>query len=326
MRIALMSAALSVFAIGNASASVIQPNLGTSATEASVSGGPGGSIRFTVLGGQGTPGTSNPNYNPAGYFGPTSASVSGLTSDYASNGTNFTSVTGSSAVDLNSGQMHLVANTMRLGTTGNDTSVSSIASSGVLADVLTITGPISAPVTIRISMTVDGSFVSNGPTDLRNSLGAFALAVSGGGGPYAELFLNQLSGGFIQEQDVSRYGGKVITDAGNAASLQFTLYDDVVVTDTSRLIPFQAIGSLNLITPDSPGSISANFGNTARLQVSLPMGLGFVSQSGVFLTAPQDTQTAVPEPASLLVLCVALLGTSVVRLRSGRSGRQQAQA
>ena len=323
----IWATAVSMLAAGSASATVVQPALGVSATEARIGGGPMGNGTFQVLSGLGTPGTNVPNYNPAGYFGLNSAAVSGSEVDTSFSGTNPTFATGSAAVDLNSGQIHLVANSMRLGTGVNTTSVSSIAPSATLSDVITVTGAITSPVVVRISMVVDGSILSSGiggaaPTDLKNTLAAFSLAVLGGGNAYAELFLNNLSGGTVQEQDVSSYGGKVVTDAGNAAALEFTLYDDVIVTNTSRSIPLMATGEINLISPDSPGLITADFGNTARLQVSLPAGLGFTSQSGVFLTAPQDTgpstgPATVPEPTSLLLAGLGLLGAALVR-RSAR--------
>lgn len=259
-----------------------------------------------VTSGIGTSGTSQPNYSPKGYYGPTSSAVSGYDSELSANNTNGTTASGRAATDLNSGQIHLNGQATLLGS-GNDTSVASIYAEAQLSDIITITGSITAPVTVRFRMVVDGSFT--GVNDSRNDIAYFQLHA---GTPYAQVSLNGLINSTIQEQDTSSNGGKIIKDAGNASSLHLILYDDVIVTDTSRSVPFTAGGTINLIAPDSPGTVTANFGNTARLEISLPTGLGFTSQSGVLLTTPQDSiGTNVPEPASLLIFGSSLLATSI---------------
>ena len=75
MRLWLVAAAL-LAGNGEASATVVQPALGVTATEAEV----GGNRGFHVLTGIGTPGTNVTDYNPAAYFGVTASSVSGSAS------------------------------------------------------------------------------------------------------------------------------------------------------------------------------------------------------------------------------------------------------
>ena len=83
------------------------------------------------------------------------------------------------------------------------------------------------------------------------------------------------------------------------------------ITDVSRTVPIEIfLGGYS-----SDGGV-ANFANTATLSLSLPDGISFTSDSGVFLSAAvTPPTTSAPEPSSLALMALGTLAVSAFRKR-----------
>ena len=92
---------------------------------------------------------------------------------------------------------------------------------------------------------------------------------------------------------------------------------EAVLFDVTGDLLFQA-SVAKTITPNlqvfATGDASADFFNTAYLTLDIPDGVILTSASGVFLTEPYS-ETSVPEPASMALFGIGILGTLVVRRR-----------
>lgn len=157
-----------------------------------------------------------------------------------------------------------------------------------LYDVITLTAPASInSFSFVVSMAVEGEIITNATTP---ALPSSPLVDAG-------IILNFPSGS-SRDSNVSfraLEGGKYNTTISTKIDLSRPMQSaglewgtDVTLEAYLRINTFLAQWNLNAI----------DFGNTARLSITLPDMVSYSSASGVFLTSP------VPEPASILLLCV----------------------
>ena len=150
---------------------------------------------------------------------------------------------GIASADLATGQLKVGAGAIyqSLSIPGNsqrsDFSVGT-AAQAVFSDVLTVTGSIPNPVTVRLSMSVSGIIQADGlgdatPNDRNSTIADFELL---GGNANAEVFIGNLQGGALTYADLSRQGGHLNVQSGTADNIQLTLYDDFVVSADNRNI------------------------------------------------------------------------------------------
>lgn len=305
--------------MANADAAVIAPALGVAATEAEVAVQNQGSI--TVQQSLGTPGFDNPTYSPQARFAPTSASIKAVARNYR------LTASGLASANLATGQLKVGAGAIyqSLSIPGNslpsDFSVGT-AASAIMSDVLTINGNIPIPLTVRLSMSVNGVIQADGlgdttPNDSNTSIAAFELL---GGYPNAQFAIGNLQGGSLTYSKNSRQGGVDVHSAGTG-NISITLYNDFLISANDRKISFEAFAVAEPVGPNSYGSVISDFEHTADLSIALPYGLSYTSLSGVFLTEPQTELTSVAEPSSLSLILMAVLGLASTRLQPGNRSR-----
>lgn len=171
-----------------------------------------------------------------------------------------------------------------------------------LYDVITLTAPASInSFSFVVSMAIDGEIVTNATVP---ALPSSPLVDAG-------IMLNFTSGS-SRDSNVSfvaLQGGKYNTTISTKIDLsrpaQFAGPEwgtDITLEAYLRINTFLAQSKLNAI----------DFGNTARLSITLPELVSYTSASGVFLTSP------VPEPASIILLSVGgiILGARHKRRRA----------
>ena len=238
---------------------------------------------------------------------------------------------GEASANLATGQLRFLSESQQISLFDGSavrSSVAGIGASVAESDIITITGIIRNPVTIRLSMHVTGDIQAMAsqfnapqlPTDAEKAFVSLNLtAQSVFRTVDSQLGVGQLDGFYTRYSGATdpyggiTFGNEAFTtyDGRNPSRfLDFTLYDDVTVSDQYRNISFIARGFANP-HPDGDGAITADFRNTANLSISLPDGLSFTSASGVFLTQAQtEPPTSVPEPNSiaLLAACLVLFG------------------
>jgi hypothetical protein len=169
-------------------------------------------------------------------------------------------------------------------------------------------------------------FSTSGPVTLRLAVqGSFAATAYGGGmSSRAEL-------------EVAGLPPSVAATSWNGGASTFNLNTHLHQHDTTLVsaLPsnyivwlersFNAVAAVHYqvesllqvqVTPPQTGQAQALFNHTASLQLFMPKGMSFVSQSGDFLA---DAPPAVPEPGTVAMLTAGLLGVAWrVRARRGR--------
>lgn len=243
---------------------------------------------------------------------------------------------GEASANLAAGQLRFLSQSQQISLFDGlavRSSVAGIGASVAESDIITVTGTIRNPVTIRLSMHVTGDIQAmaspfNAPRLPNDSERAFVsldlTAQSVFRTVDSQLGVGQFDGFYTRYSGATiPYGGVIFGneafttyDGRNASRfLDFTLYDDVTVSDQYRNISFIARGFANP-HPDGDGAITADFSHTASLSISLPDGLSFTSASGVFLTEAQtELPTRVPEPDSIALLTACLVFLGVFRLK-----------
>ena len=174
-----------------------------------------------------------------------------------------------------------------------------------LRETIHIQGIISAPVTGLVTAALDGTlvpdalfeaFVQNSPS----AMALFQLAVNGDPCP------------FSQYDFVTRGcppGGVVGMPPGQQSCVNTTtIHSQVsvpfVISDHVR--DFEIVANLSA---QSLGGGLADVSHTAGLGLTLPAGLSFTSDSGVFLTqSPSAAPSTVPEPGTVALLSTGLVG------------------
>lgn len=175
------------------------------------------------------------------------------------------------------------------------------SASGLLRDVITIQGQGSNWSTnISITMTIDGTVtgpVQNIPNPVANSYlsGFSSLETSA-----ASTYIRWDGAGFSSDNTGSegRYSVDVLASGTNNYSVMLTSTFAV-----SELFPDINISAYLRATGGSQttGTLLSDFGSTAQLDIVLPAGYSFTSESGVFLSA-------IPVPPALWLFGSGLLG------------------
>ncbi|MEO3474876.1 PEP-CTERM sorting domain-containing protein [Roseomonas sp. CAU 1739] len=177
-------------------------------------------------------------------------------------------------------------------------------------DTITITGLTSGSVSGFLSAHVEGSIDRNGlPSDYPDAASAtFQISAR----DPSHVIYNVLN--FI---DICPVGASCVDSEytkffiGNGSWSETVL---VPFTVTAENPSFVLDASLSVFTQLGG---AANFGNTATLGMNLPDGYSFTSESGYFLTRT-DPPTTVPEPASLSLFGVCLVGFAMIGKRRRR--------
>jgi hypothetical protein len=175
---------------------------------------------------------------------------------------------------------------------------------GTISDGLhfAVAGAGSATVTdIGVTFTVDGSISHGSQT-----------------GPYQTVGSHLGFGGatFSSTASVS-YGTDSFTDsAANWVSYGYSsnTADDIVFTGIYALTGASTdLGIDESLDASCGGGVDCNFSHTGAVSLSLPAGVSFTSDSGVFLTA--SPVAAVPEADSLAIFSVGLLALTATYRR-----------
>ncbi|MCG7990062.1 MAG: hypothetical protein JAY99_13875 [Candidatus Thiodiazotropha lotti] len=231
----------------------------------------------------------------------TSCSVSLLNTD---GGTSYSFA----SADLSTGQLRASGTAQN----GDAFGISGLGSA-ILQDTITLSGSWAGDLLISMSMNVDGYF-SGQYTPSQSMLGMLSLST---GSPFTMS---------TSRIDVS-YTGDVPTVTNNFSSgshtetvtnpsannFRATLTADLLIPNTNPTFDIQA----QLVTWASPtgihGSMTSNFANTANISFTLPDGIDFTSDSGVFLSV-----NPVPIPAAVWLFGSGLLGFIGISRRKRR--------
>ncbi|MCG8088180.1 MAG: hypothetical protein JAY62_00360 [Candidatus Thiodiazotropha endolucinida] len=212
------------------------------------------------------------------------------------------------SADLATGQLRASATAQN-----GDTFSTTGYGSAQLRDTITLNGSWSGDLHISMSMNIDGYFTGQ-YTPSQTMLGMLSL-----------------SSASILEPSISRidvaYSGDTPTVTNNyslglhsevvtnpsATNFSATLTADLLIPDTNPTFDIQA-QLIAWATPTGIDSVmTSNFANTANLSFTLPDGIDFTSDSGVFLSV-----NPVPIPAAAWLFGSGLLGFIGVSQRKRR--------
>ncbi|MEW8341243.1 MAG: VPLPA-CTERM sorting domain-containing protein [Candidatus Thiodiazotropha taylori] len=185
--------------------------------------------------------------------------------------------------------------------------------SAILQDTITLSGLWTGDLLISMSMSVDGYF-SGQYTPSQSMLGMLSLST---GSPVAMSTsrIDVAYTGDIPTVTNNFSSGSHTETVTNPSANNFsaTLTADLLIPDTNPTFDIQA----QLVTWAGPsgihGSMTSNFANTANLSFTLPDGIDFTSDSGVFLSV-----NPVPIPAAAWLFGSGLLGFIGVSQRKRR--------
>jgi hypothetical protein len=182
-----------------------------------------------------------------------------------------------------------------------------IGGAGVeMRETIHILGNIASPVTGMLSAGLDGTLVPNAAYD--------ALTGSASAGANFQLMVNSDPGPFVVYafQTNGCPPGGVIGTPGSPGA-QFCMNTTTIHTQVS--VPFVILDPLRdfeivafLGSTTFAGGL-VDVSHKAVLGLTLPAGLSFTSDSGVFLTqSPSAAPSAVPEPGTVVLLSTGLAG------------------
>jgi hypothetical protein len=230
-------------------------------------------------------------------------------------GDSYTRSVSSASANLATGVLKGDSFVGKLSGTTNRGSAGAVANARIQEGV-TILGDFTTPITVLLTMSVDGWFRHSDVVEFQHSMYG-DLTVSGfasarGGWSWRTLD----NGGLISEIENDQPGGT----AQFQEELEFQraflrgLYS--VEFEVRGLNPYffvdASLQTSSFVTHDSPavlggGSVESDFGNTAYLDLKLPAGVEYTSDSGVFLTE-RDSINQVPLPGTLGLLGLGLAG------------------
>jgi hypothetical protein len=243
---------------------------------------PAGATQIQVNGGLGITGINLATYSDVTSTQP---SLSGS----ANNGGGFVSSSGD-----------LAAGTLKVLNSSPDVGSANVG----MQETIHILGNIASPVTGMLSAVLDGTLVPNAAYDALTgsaSAGAFfQLTVNGDPGPF-NVYAFQTNGcppgGVIGAPPFAQF-------CVNTTTIHAQVSVPFVISDPLR--DFE-IGASLASTTFAGGLVDVS--HTAVLGLTLPAGLSFTSDSGVFLTqSPSAAPSAVPEPGTVVLLSTGLAG------------------
>lgn len=206
---------------------------------------------------------------------------------------------GYAAADLSNGSLHAVAQTSYAGQSSSNEATGGTSSvQAEFGDTLhfNIPGATANTMTqIEVVATLDGT---QSHTEHYAGSALNWQVITGGGNLNVTLNDNGLLHGGTTDwyvENAVNYGWatSVLNDA-STSNLVFDGFYDVYGSDPT-------LGLDMRLSADSAFGGIVDYGNTAKLNIIVPNGVTYTSDSGVFLTANSTPSNAVPEPASWLL-------------------------
>jgi hypothetical protein len=181
----------------------------------------------------------------------------------------------------------------------------SVGSAGVeMRETIHILGNISSPVTGMLRAVLDGTLVPNAAyeafTGSASAAAFLQLMVNGDPGPFT-VYAFQTGGcppgGVIGTPPFAQF-------CVNTTTIHTQVSVPFVISDPLR--DFEIVAFLGSSTF---GGGFVDVSHTASLGLTLPAGLSFTSDSGMFLTqSPSEVPSSIPEPGTVVLLSTGLVG------------------